>query len=129
MKKNIIFMVVVLLSLFMGGCKYDFIIPEEVPVIDNGGEPISFATQIAPIFSTADKCTACHKSGGTANPDLSAANAYAQLSSKYVNTGAPAESLILTIPGPATATHAWKKFSQTEAAIILAWITEGAKNN
>jgi len=126
MKKHSIFFVLILMALFLGGCKYDFILPVEVPVIDNGGDPISFATQIAPIFSTGDKCTQCHKTGGTAAPDLSAANAYAQLMAKYVNKAAPEQSEILTIPG--SSSHSWKKFTVLEAATILAWIKEGANN-
>lgn len=125
MKKNILFFVLILFSLFMSGCKYDFIIPEEVPVIDNGGNPISFATQIAPIFSTED-CISCHKSGVT-SPDLTASSAYTQIVPKYINTTSPADSKLLTYPG--SSAHSWKKFTAGEAAIILKWITEGAKNN
>jgi len=128
MKKHTIFLILILFSFFFGACKYDFVLPVEVPVIDNGGEPISFATQIAPIFSTGDKCTACHKAGST-SPDLTSANAYSQLVPKYVNTASPASSSLLTFPGPTTASHTWKKLSAGEAALILAWINEGAKNN
>ena len=128
MKKNTIFLVLILFSILISSCRYDFILPEEVPVIDNGGEPISFATQIAPIFSAGDKCTACHKPGATA-PDLTAAAAYAQISTKYINSASPETSGLLTTAGPATSAHNWKKFSQGEAALILAWIKEGAKNN
>lgn len=117
----------VLFALLFNGCKYDFILPEVVPPIDNGGEPISFATQIAPIFSSADKCTSCHKTGGVAAPDLTAANAYSQIISKYVNTSNPEQSEIYTVPG--SSTHSWKKYTSVEAATILAWIKEGAKNN
>lgn len=127
MKKHNIFFGLILFALFLGGCKYDFVLPVEVPVIDNGGDPISFATQVAPIFSTGDKCTECHKTGGVAMPDLSAANAYNQLMAKYVNTSAPEQSEILSVPG--SSSHSWKKFTPTESAIILAWIKEGAKNN
>ena len=127
MKKNILFLILILFSLFMGGCKYDFIIPVEVPVIDNGGNPISFATQILPIFTT-DDCISCHKAGAQA-PDLTATSAYTQLVPKYVNTTTPADSKLLTYPGPTSGTHTWKKLTATDAAIILKWITEGAKNN
>lgn len=127
MKKHTIFLILIFFSLLISGCKYDFILPEEVPVIDNGGNPISFSTQIIPIFSAGDKCTSCHKSGGVASPDLSAANAYSQLMSKYVSVGSPESSIILTEPG--SSAHSWKKFTATESATILAWIKEGAKNN
>lgn len=123
MKKYSIFLILIVVSLFLGSCKYDFILPEEVPVIDNGGDPISFATQIAPIF--ASKCTECHKPGDK-TPDLTAANAYSQITTKYVNTASPASSKIYTVP--TSGTH-YAKVTATQAALILKWITEGAKNN
>ena len=128
MKKRTILLTLLLFSLFMNGCKYDFIIPVEVPPVDNGGNPISFSTQITPIFSTGDKCISCHKFGGT-SPDLTAANAYSQIMSKYVNTSSPEQSAIYSFPTPTTTSHTWKKYTAGEAAIILAWIKEGAKNN
>ncbi|HAQ19541.1 MAG TPA: hypothetical protein DCR40_09965 [Prolixibacteraceae bacterium] len=120
MKKHSIFLLIVLLSLFVVGCKYDFILPEEVPPIDNS-KPISFATQIAPIF--AEKCNSCHNNQ---SPKLTADVAYAQLVPSYVNTGTPASSKIYTVPS--SGSH-YAKVSATQSALILAWITEGAKNN
>ena len=129
MKNQRIFLILILFSLFLNGCKYDFILPEQVETVNTGGQPISFATQIAPIFSTGDKCIACHKTGGQA-PDLTSANAYSQISSKYVNTGSPETSMIYLEPSPANAAvHTWKKYTASEAALVLAWIKEGAKNN
>lgn len=123
MKKRSIYLILILISLVVFGCKYDFILEEEVP---ETGDNISFATQVAPIFSTGNKCTFCHKPSGD-SPDLTAANAYSQLMSKYVNTTTPAESKIYKVPG--SASHSWKGFTPAEAAIILKWIQEGAKNN
>jgi hypothetical protein len=128
MKKRSIFLILILFSLFIYGCKYDFIIPVEVAPVNTGGNPISFSSQIAPIFSTGDKCIACHKTGGQ-TPDLTSANAFAQINPKYVNTASPADSKIYSYPSPTSSTHNWKKYTATEAALVLAWITEGAKNN
>jgi len=124
MKKRTIFLISILFSLLINGCRYDFIIPEEAPPTNNSGNPISFSAQVAPIFSTATKCTACHKSGGQ-SPDLS----FASIVPALVNAGAPEQSMIYSFPAPATGTHTWKKYTAGEAAIILAWIKEGAKNN
>jgi len=128
MKKRTIFLISVLFALFMNGCKYDFIIPVTVPPVDNGGNPVSFSTQIATIFSTANKCIACHKPGGE-SPDLTATAAYSQITSKYVDAGTPENSKIYSIPSPTTSAHSWKKYTAGEAALVLAWIREGAKNN
>lgn len=126
MKRRNIFFIIALVAILFTGCKYDYILPDYVPPIDNGGNPISFSTQVAPIFSTGNKCTQCHKPGGT-SPDLTAANAYTQLMSQFVNTANPEQSIILTMPG--SSAHSWKKFTATEAQTILQWIKEGAKNN
>ena len=125
MKKRLIFLITILFSLFITSCKYDFILPvPEVPVTGD----VSFATQVAPIFSAGSKCTSCHKPGGQ-SPDFTAANAYASIVPALVNASAPASSKIITFPGPTTSTHNWKKLSAGEAATILQWVTQGAKNN
>lgn len=124
MKKYPIFLVLILFSVFISSCKYDYILPEVVvPVSD-----VSFSEDVAPIFSNGSKCTSCHKAGGTA-PDLTAANAYAQISANYVNKTSPAESIIYAFPAPTTSTHNWKKYTASEAALVLQWIEEGAENN
>lgn len=125
MKKRTIFLISILLSLFITGCKYDFILPVKVEPLSG---PVSFAKQVAPIFSTDSKCTSCHKTGGQA-PDLTSASAYASVVPGLINAATPAQSVIYAFPAPATSTHNWKKYSAGEATIILAWITEGAKNN
>ena len=125
MKKRTIFFTFLLFALFVNSCKYDFILPEVVPPITG---TVSFATQVAPIFSTANKCTACHNTGGQ-TPDLTAANAYASIVPNLISTSTPENSLIYSFPAPATSTHSWKKFTAGEAATILAWIKNGAPNN
>ena len=125
MKKRTIFFVSILIALSIYCCKYDFIIPVEVPPVT---EPVSFSTQVAPIFSTSSKCISCHKSGGQA-PDLTAASAFASIVPNLVNTVTPETSLIYSFPAPTTTTHTWKKYTASEAAIVLAWIQQGAKNN
>jgi hypothetical protein len=127
MKNRPIFLILILFTLLLGSCKYDFILPEPVPPIDPN-TPVSFVTQIAPIFSTGDKCTSCHKPGAT-SPDLTAANAYSQIVPSLVNNGNPENSVIYSFPAPTTGTHTWKKYSAGEAALLLTWITQGAKNN
>lgn len=125
MNKRTTYLILALVSLLLTSCKYDFILPVEVPPITGA---VKFSTQIAPIFSTGSKCTSCHKTGGQ-SPDLSAANAYAAIKPGLVNTAAPAQSIIYALPSPTTGTHSWKKYTAGEAALILAWITEGANNN
>jgi len=121
MKKQSIFLILVLLSLFLNSCKYDFVLPVEVPVVNPGGEPVSFATQVVPIL--VDKCNLCHS---TQTPMMGASVAYAQLVPKYVNTASPASSKLYTVS--TSGTHG-ATVSAAQGALILLWITEGAKNN
>jgi len=117
---------VVVVALLMGGCKYDFIVPEEIPT-PNPDQPVSFATQIVPIFTT-DDCVSCHKAGGQ-SPDLTSADIYSQIVPALVDTTNPESSIIYDFPAPSTSKHSWKKYSAAQAAYILNWIKEGAKDN
>ena len=128
MKRHKIFLVFALFAMLFSGCKYDFILPEEVPVVNPGGEPVSFVTQIAPIFSASNKCTQCHKSGGIASPDLSnTSTVYSLIVPAYVNTASPSASKIYV--NASSGNHNNVKVTASQAALILQWITEGAKNN
>ena len=125
MKKRTIYLILILFSLLIASCKYDFILPVTVaPITGN----VSFATQVLPIF-TAENCTSCHMPGGAASPDYTAANAYNSIVPNLVNLSTPNQSIIYNYPGPTTSTHTWKKLTAAEDAIILQWITQGAQNN
>lgn len=122
--KSIILLLVVMASVLVGGCKYDWILPEEMPDIDPD-EPISFSQQILPIFSEKN-CTACHD--GSPAPDLTEANAYSSINTaSYINTTTPEESSLYTEPHPDGGHPV--KYSAAQAALILAWIEQGAQNN
>lgn len=125
---KILIMVFAVTALF-NGCSYNFIVPEEVPVIDPedpDAQQISFANEIVPIFTA--NCTSCHN--GNQAPDLRAENAYAAINtSRYINTASPQESKIYAYCSPETSTHMRKKYNSAQAALILAWIQQGAKNN
>lgn len=121
MKKHSIFFILILLALFMGGCKYDFVLPVETTPVDNGGQPISFSTQVLPILNT--KCNSCHNAQA---PLMTTAAAYSQLVPAYVNTTTASSSKLYV--NAASGSH-YAQVSSSQAAIILQWITEGAKNN
>lgn len=122
--RNSILLLVVMVSVLVGGCKYDWILPEEIPDIDPE-VPISFSQEILPIFSQKN-CTACHD--GSPAPDLREENAYASINStRFINISAPDESSIYTVPHP-DGTHP-VKYSAAQAALLLAWIEQGAQNN
>ena len=111
----------------VSSCTYDFIKEDTTPISPD--TQVSFSQQILPIFNNNNNCTSCHKPGGT-SPDYTAANAYASImSNSVVNTAAPASSPLYTFPAPTTSTHTWKKYTATQAQLILLWIQQGAKNN
>jgi len=127
MKKSNKYLLLFLFGLLLNACTYDFIVKEELPPIDVT-VPVSFSTQIVPIFT--NSCVSCHKTGGQA-PDLTAPNAYNSIKTmNLANTAAPETSIIYTEPNPANASvHSWKKYTAAEAQLVLTWIQQGAKNN
>ncbi len=117
---------VFVVALLFSQCEYNFIVPEAITPPNPDGDPISYSTQIQPIFTA--KCISCHKTGGTM-PDLTTGNSYNQVVPGHVNLTTAEESDIYKFPSPTSAVHAWKKYSSNEANIVLTWIKEDAKNN
>lgn len=131
-------LIVVLVTSLFSACKYSFIVPFETPVEpenpDNPDKPdstivVSFKNEIIPIWNTGNYCTSCHTTGKQA-PDLTPDKAYAAINTtRYINSTTPEESKIYKYPHPDTSTHTRKKYNSAQAALILKWIKEGAKNN
>ncbi len=119
-------MLAILASATISSCQYEFIEPERI-VIDPTVE-IKFSQEIAPIFSNNNNCTACHRTGATP-PDLTPDRAYNAIVPAHVNLDNPEQSSIYWFAHPNSTTHGWKKLTPAEAAIILEWIKQGAKNN
>ena len=118
---------VVAVTLILSGCKYDFIVPEDVPDPDDpNAEQVSFAQEIQPIFT--NNCTSCHDTGGQM-PDLTEGNSYSSINTtRYINFDTPGESLIYTRPHPSN-TGSHPTYSEAQAAKLLLWINQGAQNN
>lgn len=111
-----------LLVVGLMSCEYDWVEPAVVVL----PETVSFAGDIIPVFNKSCNMSGCHAQGGTA-PDLSAANAWNDLSQRgMINVQSPAQSLLYS----SVATGSMKKFS-TDAnnALILKWIEQGALKN
>lgn len=109
---------------FLPGCEYETIeIDEPDPDV-----PVSFSNEIVPIFNNNNNCTACHGVGATP-PDLTPANAYNSIVPALVDLDDPEASRIYAFPAPTSATHGFKKYTQTQAALVLTWIRQGAENN
>ncbi|HEX7412424.1 MAG TPA: hypothetical protein VF411_00160 [Bacteroidia bacterium] len=132
MKKIIITLFVLGGGLFVISCaKDDTLILK--PIVAPITRTVSFAGDIEPIFVGHCAKTGCHGVGGQ-KPDLSsAANAYKALVPDYVNTATPASSsLYMRLTGAKTPAMPFDAPASDPSQInelVLAWITQGAKNN
>lgn len=108
------------------GCRYDqqqaFVLPDTV----------SFQTDILPLFNTQCSITDCHAaSHPAANLNLSAAAAYMQLFVKHeIDTIQPTNSLLyIQMNSSGTPMPPSGRLSDYDVALVLAWISQGAKHN
>ncbi|NOX85981.1 MAG: hypothetical protein GXO86_08455 [Chlorobi bacterium] len=128
-KYNILGFLAVIFILFVASCQYKFIV-EPVPPTPPPGDTVSFSLDVIPIWNDGSNCVSCHSSSGGQKPHLTPNEAYDQINSMgLVDTQNPAESLIYKFPNPDTETHTWKKYTNAQAATVLHWIEQGAKNN
>jgi len=112
----------------MTGCYKD-----KTVIFDTGSEitrPVSFSSDIVPIFDNSCSLSGCHNSGGK-SPDLSAANAYNSLSvGNYYNTTSPESSMIYQwMTGKKSTPMPIGGINKDYNALVLAWIKQGAQNN
>jgi len=114
-----ILVVSIILILMLPQCVYNEIPEPEIP------DSVSFNTDIIPIFNASCNMSGCHNQGGF-DPDLSAQNAWASLQDGYVNLSAPESSTLVTAMDGGT----MEPYSKDQdIALIIKWISDGAKNN
>lgn len=115
--------------LLAGSCQYKFIV-EPVAPPPNPEDTVSFSLQVIPIWNDGNNCVSCHN-GQPQRPDLRPESAYNEIMSMgLVDNTTAEESLIYKHPNPdETGSHTWKKYTNSQAATVLQWIKQGAKNN
>ncbi len=116
--------------MFAASCQYKFTVEPVIPP-PTPGDTVSFSTDLIPLWNGTNNCVACHKDGGQV-PHLTPDVAYNSIMStpSVVNLTDPETSLLYLNPLPSyTANHTWKKYKAGEAALVLLWIKQGAKNN
>lgn len=113
---------------FITGCYKTTTVP--VDNTEEITEPVSFTSDIIPIFNNSCNLSGCHNTGGT-EPDLSASNAYNALQSGgYINTANPESSeLYLWMTGQRDTPMPVSGSNPEYNALVLAWIKQGAENN
>jgi len=129
MKKRIFVQAItcVILSMFIVGCNYDIIIPE-----DNYDPSVtySFSEDVQPIFDQSCSTVGCHNQGGIA-PVLEVGKAYdALFLGDYINTDQPESSeLYQWMLGNRSLSMPLSGPDAEYNATILGWIKQGALNN
>jgi len=127
---NLILVFVFLFTIILTSCEWEQL---EKPVVIIDDTPISFATDVIPIFDASCNMSGCHNAGAIP-PDLSAGGAYLNLTSLgYIeaDTANAAQSKLWkrmndgTMPPPAYG----GLLADTVRYKVLNWIKQGALNN
>jgi len=126
---KIISSILIALTVVMAGCyKTTTLLVDNTPAIT---ATVSFSSDVVPLLTANCAKSGCHN--GSVAPDLSSANAYNSLvNGNFVNVSTPANSLVylwLTGKEPATMPLGASNNPSNINGYILAWITQGAKNN
>lgn len=123
-RKLFLLLSIISMAVFFSRCYYD----EEVTF---AGLPqnVSLKNDVIPIFNANCNTSGCHDAIRSHNPGLASEIAYKDLTDgQFVNTVDPAKSnLYLQIESGSMPPSG--PLSVNDQKIILAWITEGAKNN
>lgn len=115
--------------LSLAGCyKTTTLLVDNTPAIT---QTVSFSTDILPLLTANCAKSGCHN--GSISPNLTSANAFNSLvNGNFTNAATPANSLVyLWLTGKESATMPLGASNNPSNinGFILAWITQGAKNN
>ncbi|HEU5290435.1 MAG TPA: cytochrome c [Cyclobacteriaceae bacterium] len=126
MKKYLVYLVVALLiATGLNACYYD-----EVASFEGLPTNVSLKNDVQPIFNRDCNMSGCHDAIPSHDPGLTPEIAYDELiSGGYVNTIDPANSILYLSVNGGGMPSGRAPLSENDKKIILAWITEGAKNN
>lgn len=122
---QILFVSVILMSVFTVSCDYKFIEPDTGDPIDPE-DPISFSAEVEPIWTT-QSCTNCHNGSGLFS--LQQGKAYQSLvDNGLMDLDNADNSKIVTVPG-SSGLHANHTYVGNQKLIITTWIEQGAEDN
>ena len=112
---------------FIASCYKDKTVPLATPEITR---TVSFSQDIIPIFNKSCNTSGCHSVGGQ-TPNLSEGNAFNSLTiGNYFDKNAPENSIIyLKMTGKRGTPMPVSGVNKDYAALVLAWIKQGAGNN
>jgi hypothetical protein len=121
--------VITVLIFYLSACtKNTTLLVDNTPAVT---KTVSFKTDIIPILVASCAKSGCHN--GSVSPDLSEANAYSSLiNGNFTNLATPGNSLVyLWLTGKESSTMPLGASNNPSNinGLMLAWITQGAKNN
>jgi len=127
---------VAFLAMFIAGCNkdYNYVAPQINTSAPPPVTPISFSSDIQPIFNTDCNKSGCHD-GNNYDPNLTAGNSYDALfnTGDIDTTNAANSKIYIRITYPTSNSKFMPKggspLANSEISKILGWIQQGAKNN
>ncbi len=124
--KVITYIFLVLLAVMLNACYNDMNVPTPTVIT----QEVSFSQDMIPIFNAKCSTVACHNANGV-HPNLTEANAYNSLvNGGFINTQDPENSeLYQWMKGNRAVSMPPSGISNTDNALVLAWIKQGALNN
>ena len=125
-QKVIIYILLVFLVGMLNACYNDLVVPTPTVVTQD----VSFSQDILPIFNAKCNTVACHNAGGVF-PALIEASAYSSLvNGGFINTENPENSeLYQWMKGNRAVSMPPSGINNSDNALVLAWIKQGALNN
>ena len=118
-------------TLLWAGCEKDYYYTKPATDPEPVTTPVSYASEIQPIFNASCNMASCHD--GTHEPNLLAGSSYSSVLG-FINTANPEASELyrrITLPDsdPEFMPEGEPALSSEEINKILSWITQGAQNN
>lgn len=112
-----------LLMALLSSCEYEYVQQPDLPPIVT---ELSLQSDVMPIFNQRCNMSGCHAAGAVP-PDLSPANAHADLMNRnMIDVQNPTNSILYK----SITVGSMKSFATpAQAQVILTWIQQGAKNN
>lgn len=108
------------------GCYKDIIVPDVVSSEDGPPQPVSFKTELAPLFNANCTAAGCHVSGAH-KPYLATDISYNQIvGGGFVNLALPKESILYKEVNGGMAQYISSKADRQK---VYDWIRNGAPNN
>jgi hypothetical protein len=118
--------VMVAAGLILTGCYKDVILPEATVDPDGPPQPVSFSTELKPLFNSSCALVGCHVSGAH-KPYMTVNDSYNQIvNGGFVNTTVPKSSILYSMINGEMKEYIPSAVNRQK---VYDWIRNGAPNN